>query len=48
MREILIFLGGAMFGSLVAFLTFCMLAGIRLKDNERYRKKNDKEGQRDV
>lgn len=48
MREILIFLGGAMFGGFVAFLTFCMLAGIRLKDEERYRKKNDKEGQRDV
>ena len=48
MKEILIFLGGAMFGGTVAFLTFCMLAGIRLKDDERYRKKNDKEGQRDV
>lgn len=48
MREILIFLGGAMFGSLVAFFTLCLLTGVRLKDDERYRKKNDKEGQRDV
>lgn len=48
MREILIFLGGAMCGSTVAFLTFCLLAGIRLKDDERYRKKNSREGQRDV
>ncbi len=48
MREILIFLGGAMFGGFVAFLTFCMLAGIRLKGDEKYKKKNDKEGQRDV
>ncbi len=48
MREILIFLGGAMFGSLVAFFTLCLLAGARLKDDERYRKKNCKEGRYDV
>ena len=44
MREILIFLGGAMFGSLVAFFTLCLLAGIRLKDEERYRKKKRQGG----
>ena len=36
MREILIFLGGAMFDGFVAFLTFCMLAGIRMKREESY------------
>ena len=35
MREILIFLGGAMFGGFVAFLTFCMLAGIRMKSDTK-------------
>ena len=35
MKEILIFLGGAMFGGLVAFLTFCMLAGIRMKSETK-------------
>lgn len=43
MREILIFLGGAMFGGFVAFLTFCMLAGIRMK-NETKNKKGYGEG----
>ena len=33
--EILIFLGGAMFGGFVAFLTFCMLAGIRMKSETK-------------
>ena len=47
MREILIFSGGAMFGSLAAFFMFCLVAGIRLKD-DGYRKKNDGEGQSDV
>ena len=35
MREILIFLGGAMFGSLVAFFTLCLLAGIRMKSETK-------------
>mgnify|MGYP004521116585 CR=1 FL=1 len=35
MREILIFLGGAMFGSFVSFLTFCMLADIRMKSETK-------------
>ena len=35
MREILIFLGGAMFGGFVAFLTFGMLAGIRMKSETK-------------
>lgn len=39
MREILIFLGGAMFGSFVAFLTFCMLAGIRMKSETKNEKR---------
>ena len=38
MREILIFLGGAMFGSFVAFLTFCMLAGICMKSETKNEK----------
>lgn len=38
MREILIFLGGAMFGGFVAFLTFCMLAGIRIKTETKNKK----------
>ncbi len=38
MREILIFLGGAMFGGFVAFLTFCMLAGIRMKSETKNEK----------
>ena len=44
MREILIFLGGAMLGSTIAFFTFCLLAGIRLRADEKGRKKNDKKG----
>ena len=38
MKEILIFLGGAMFGGFVAFLTFCMLAGIRMKSETKNKK----------
>ena len=35
MREILTFLGGAMFVGFVAFLTFGMLAGIRMKSETK-------------
>ncbi len=35
MKEILIFIGGAMFGGFVAFLTFCMLASIRMKSETK-------------
>lgn len=38
MRKILIFLGGAMFGGFVAFLTFCMLASIRMKGETKNKK----------
>lgn len=39
MKEILIFLGGAMFGGFVAFLTFCMLSGIRMKSDTKNKKR---------
>lgn len=42
MRDIFIFLGGAMFGSVVAFFTLCLLAGIRQKDDG---KKENNEGE---
>lgn len=35
MKDILIFLGGAIFGGAVAFITFCLLAGIRLRKDMR-------------
>lgn len=35
MKDILIFLGGAIFGGTVAFITFCLLAGIRLRKDMR-------------
>ena len=38
MREILIFLGGAMLGGFVAFLTFCMLTGIHMKSEIKNKK----------
>lgn len=48
MRETLIFLGGAMVGSLVAFFTLCLLAGTRLKDEGTCKSKNNKEGHYDA
>lgn len=41
MREILIFLGEAMFGGFVVFLTFCMFAGIRMKSETNNEKGYD-------
>lgn len=35
MKDILIFLGGTIFGSTVAFLIFCLFAGIRLRKDMR-------------
>lgn len=46
MKGILIFLGGAVFGGTVAFMTFCLLAGIRLRNDMR--KTADKEEKPDV
>lgn len=34
MKEIFVFLGGAMFGGTVAFLSFCLFCGIRLRNEE--------------
>jgi len=48
MREILIFLGGAMCGSTVAFFTLCLLGGIRLRENNSKRKRKGEEGESDV
>ena len=46
MKDILIFLGGTIFGSTVAFIVFCLLAGIRLKNDTR--NTTDKEEKTDV
>lgn len=42
MKDILIFLGGAMFGSMVSFLVFALLNGTRTeKDNKQIINKED-------
>lgn len=46
MKDILIFLGVTIFGSTVAFIVFCLLAGIRLKNDTR--NTTDKEEKTDV
>ena len=48
MKEILLFLSGAMFGGLVAFSTLCLFAGIRSKDDEKYGEKSNEKGHYDV
>ena len=46
MKDILIFSGGAIIGSTVAFITFCLLAGARLENDMR--NTTDKEEKSDV
>lgn len=47
-RGILIFLSGAMFGGMIGFLTFCLVAGIQLKNDKKCKKRSDKEEQADA
>ena len=47
-RGILIFLSGAMFGGMIGFLTFCLVAGIQLKNDKKCKKRSNKEEQADA